>query len=98
MSARVDPQTSLYEVTIENPELEAALEDREKLRQRAAKARSAYAEADEVAKGLAATLVDDAPVRVGRFVLTRRRVPPRSIAFETEGSTRLTIRPIAEAE
>jgi len=47
-----DPQTSLYEREVVNDQLEAALEEREKLKAAAGKARKDYAEADEWAKGL----------------------------------------------
>jgi hypothetical protein len=88
------PQQSLYEAELENPELEAALEAREVTKASAAAARKAYNEADEHAKGLVEglDLGNGAPVRVGRFLLTRTPVAARSVAFDTEPTTRLTIR------
>jgi hypothetical protein len=90
---RLNPQTSLYEREVENEQLERALEEREKLKARVAKARKSYAEADEWAKGLLGEvqLGDGATVRVGRFLLTRRAVAARSVAFETQPASRLTI-------
>jgi hypothetical protein len=92
------PQASLYEATLENPELEAALEAREVTKAAAGAARKAHGDADEHAKGLveALDLGDGAPVRVGRFLLTRRPVAARSVAFDTEPTTRLTIRTLDE--
>lgn len=97
---RPQAQTSLEETTIENPTLEEALEKRERQRQRAAAARKSYREADERAKVLVddLSLDDDAPIRVGRFVLSRHRVSGRMVAFETDPSTRLTIRLVKEDE
>lgn len=93
---KLEPQTSIYETTIENAELEAALESREVTKAAASAARTNHAAADEHAKGLAEglDLGDDAPVRVGRFVLTRKPVAARSVAFDTEPTTRLTIRTV----
>ena len=89
-----DPQTSIYETTIENPELEAALEVRDRERVKARDAKAAYKTADERAKGLAEglDLGNGAPVRVGRFVLTRHTVEATEVHYETSPSTRLTIR------
>jgi RNA-binding protein YhbY len=88
-----DPQTSLYEDVVVNEQLEQALEDREKLKARAAKARKNYGEANELAKALAAEiqLENGRAVRVGRFVLTRRSVGGRTVQFETQPSSRVTI-------
>jgi len=89
---RPQAQTSLYETTLEDPDLEAALEKREKAKASAANARKRYTEADGAAKALAdAHDIADAPVRVGRFVISRRQVAPRSVAFETAGSERIAI-------
>jgi hypothetical protein len=94
----VVPQASLYEATLENAELEAALEAREVTKAAASAARKAHADADEHAKALVETLDlgDGAPVRVGRFLLTRKPVGARSVAFDTAATTRLTIRTLNE--
>lgn len=92
------PQASIYETTIENAELEEALEEREKAKTRATAERKKFRERDEAAKALVATLdLADAPVRVGRFLLTQSEVAGRSVAFETEPSTRLRIRLLEDA-
>lgn len=92
-------QTSIYESTIEHPALEDALEKREQHRARTAAARKEYREVDELVKAIAGELDlgDDAPVRVGRFVLTRRAAAARHVSFETDASTRLTIRLLKDA-
>jgi hypothetical protein len=98
LAAVAQPQASLYEVTIEHAEVETALEAREKVKARLRDARKAFKEADDKAKGLVETLElgDDAAVRVGRFVLTRRVVAGRSVSFETGESARLYIKLLEE--
>ena len=93
MSVRAMPQASLYEQTVENAELEEALEAREKAKEKSGAARKVYREAHDKAKALVETveLADETPVRVGRFVLTRKTVPARAVNFETEESSRLAI-------
>jgi hypothetical protein len=89
----LQPQTTIDERVVQNDELEQALEQRQTLKVKAGEARKAYTEADEQAKALARELdLADGPVRVGRFVLTEHDVPGRSVAFDTDPSTRLTIR------
>lgn len=98
MPSEVQYQASIYETTIENAELETALEDLQKARDRAKSARTKVREADDKVRPLIDELElgDDAPVRVGRFVITRKRVAPREVAFTTDSSVRLYIRPIPE--
>lgn len=92
MSAAPQPQTAIYETTLDKPELEKALEQREKVKADAGEARKRFKDADERAKGIIATLdLGDAPVRVGNFVITERSVAGRSVAFETGPTSRITI-------
>jgi hypothetical protein len=90
---RVEPQTSLYEKTIQDADLEAALDEREAAKGTATTARRAYREADDHARALiqGLDLGAGAPVRVGRYVIERRPVAARSVAFDTEPTTRLWI-------
>jgi hypothetical protein len=96
---RAVPQTSIYETTLDNAELEQALETREKLKARAGAVRKQYADADEVAKAFIKTLElgDGAVVRVGRFVIADKPVAARSVAFETEPTRRISIKLIKDA-
>jgi hypothetical protein len=89
----VDPQTSLYEVTVEDDELEKLLEQRQDAKEAATVARTHYNTADDAVKAKLSTLDlgDGAPVRVGRFVVARRPVKGRAVSFETGDTTRLTI-------
>jgi hypothetical protein len=93
MTASPTPQTSLYEKVLEDEALEECLEQRQALKERVSEARRKYKEADDVAKGKIETLDlgQDAPARVGRFVLTRRSTKARSVAFETAPGVRTQI-------
>lgn len=99
MSTREKPQTSIYETTIENTEIEDALEKRFELREKASAARALFQEADEKAKGKLGDLDlgSDAPVRIGRFVVTRTMRAARSVSFETEAKVSLKITPLEDA-
>jgi len=94
MPVSTTPQTNIYETTIEDEALEEELELRQQLREKASNARALFKEADEKAKSRIATLDlgAGAPVRVGRFVLTRKMRPARSVSFETEAkvTTKIT--------
>ncbi len=98
MAVKDQPQTSIYEKTIEDTALEQTLENRESLRQAASEARAFFTEADEKAKAAIAglDLGNEAPVRVGRFVLTRKMRPSRSVSFETEAKITTKISTIEE--
>lgn len=92
-ATRLNPQASLYETTIENADLEDALEKRQKAKEKRAAASKAFRDADEEAKGLIAKadLGLDATVRVGRFTLTEKHTPARSVSFDTAAGKRLQI-------
>lgn len=92
------PQASLYEATIENADLEAVLEQRQRAKDKASSARKTLDELTDQAKALIEQLDlgEGAPVRVGRFVLERKAVAGRSVAFDTGPTTRLTIRQIGD--
>lgn len=93
MPVTANAQTRIGEQVVEHDELEQALETREQAKLDAGEARKTYKSADEVAKALIAELeLGEAPVRVGRFVIAVREIPARSVAFDTDPSTRLAIR------
>lgn len=86
-------QTSLYEREIEDAELEAALDLRAKKKDDAGVAKKAADEADAAMRALVAKyeLGEGSVVRVGKYVLTNRKVKGRAVAFETAATTRLQI-------
>lgn len=98
MASTAQPQTTIYETEIENPDLERVLETREKLKEKKGESVKQYKTADDQAKALieGLDLGEDAPVRVGRFVVKRTSVASRSVAFETDPTSRLQIRLLPE--
>ena len=97
MAVATQPQIAIDERVVESAELEAALEGREVARAALSEARAAFKAADEPARGLIAALeLDESPVRVGRFRLVVRKVEGRSVAFDTDPTSRLTITPDRE--
>ena len=93
MPARTVAQLAFDEHVIEDADLEEALEERHKRRESLRAVRLFYKEADERAKGEIAKqeLSEGVALRVGRFRITRTDIPPRSVSFDTQGSSRLTI-------
>lgn len=96
MTTTADPQTSIYETVIEDESLEQAIEAWFAKKKRANTARKDADTAKEIVseKVDALDLGIDAPVRVGRFVVSIRDVEPRSVSYETEQKKRLVVKPI----
>lgn len=65
-TVKVRPQLQLDEKVLHRPELEDLLEERSKLKERLGKARKAYRETDEQAKGTILEMDLSHPVRIGR--------------------------------
>lgn len=93
-------QLGLDERIVEDPELEAALEQREAHKRSLGAVRKMYDGAHAAALVVIERLElpDAAPIRVGRFRLERSTTPPRNVTFETKGSSRVRIRLIDEGE
>lgn len=83
----------MYEKTVEDKNLEAALESRFNLVGERKALNKRFKEVDAKARTLLAELElgEDSVVRVGRFLVSRRRVPSREVAFSTDPTTRLQI-------
>lgn len=98
MAIAAQPQTSLYEEVVENSLIEAALERRQEKKAKQATASKAYREADEAAKGhlAALDLEEGTSIRIGRFVVSKRDIAARQVAFETAPSSRLAIRLLSD--
>ena len=96
--AEEQPQTSVFETTIEDAAVEALLEARDKAKASARAVNKKARDADQAAKtaleGL--DLGADAPVRIGRFVVTLRHTASRSVQFDTAPGTRLWIKALPE--
>lgn len=90
---RAVDQLGLDEQTIEDPEVEAALEEREKRKNSMNAVRKEYQDADEAAKVEIAKLElpEGGAARVGRFRVTRQAIPARSVSFDTKASSRIRL-------
>lgn len=93
MSTTAEPQTAIDEHELDNPRLLQALEQRQDRKENVKIARKVYKEADDLAKALLGEhdLQDDQAVRVGRFRITKKAIASRSVQFETDPTSRLTI-------
>lgn len=91
-------QDGLFDQVIEDAELEAVLDEREKLRQKKLAATTAYKERHDVAKAKldALDLADDTVVRCGRHRITVKRTEVKDVAFTTGGKRQMRIWPIGD--
>lgn len=90
---RSDDQLGFDEELIENPDVEAALIERQGRKDALSSVRKEFKEAHEkaVAALTAIELPEDGAVRVGRFRVTKSIVSARSVSFETQETSRLRI-------
>lgn len=86
-------QLGMDEQTIEDSEIEAALEERQKRKDSLGAVRKVYDEAHEAAVAAIAKLElpEGGVARVGRFRISRASVAARSVSFETQPTSRLRI-------
>lgn len=93
MAAKNEQQTAMDEREVDDAALLKALEDREIAKGAKAEASKKYTTMDNLAKGLINNLGlnEDEPIRVGRFRVVNSAVEARSVAFDTEPTTRLSI-------
>jgi hypothetical protein len=91
-------QTAIDERVVDNTDLEAALEKREKLKEQRGKATKVFNEADEQAKGMLAefALEDGEVARCGRFRIAKKTTIARSVNFDVEPGSRLVISTIGD--
>ncbi len=97
MATEATEQLALDEINVEDASLEAALEERIRVKELASAARLVYTRADEAARAeitraLGTALDEDGTaVRVGRFRITRTTTAAHSVSFETEAKDRVRI-------
>lgn len=91
-------QTAFDEQVIEDADVEAALEEREKRKHSLDAVRKVYDGADEAARIEIAKLElpEGGVARVGRFRISRESVPAGHREFDTKASTRIRIRPVGD--
>lgn len=85
---RTRPQISMDDTILENPELEDLLEKRQALKESVA----SFRKADKAAKDAIRSIDTPTPYRVGRFIISKKDVPAKSVAFETADGLRITIK------
>jgi hypothetical protein len=92
-SVGTSDQLGFDEQVIEDPAIEDALEERQEAKETLAGARKEYETAHEQALGKLAQLElpEGGAARVGRFRITRKVTPARSVSFETAEKSRLSI-------
>ena len=92
---RRSAQTSLYETTRDDPDLEKALRDRESMKDKLGEARQNFKVHDDKVQRLisALELGDDAAVRVGEFVITAKRTTGHTVeSFDVAPKQRISIK------
>lgn len=96
MAVAVDAQTALDERVLDNAELADALEKRHEAKSKESDARMTAKLLDDRVKMLIAAeeLEDGAVVRCGDYRIEKRSVAARSVSFDTEPTSRLSIRPV----
>jgi hypothetical protein len=95
--SQVDGQLAIDERVIEDPGVEAALEERERCRLVRVEANGAYKRAHRIARelvdGLGADPID-VPLRIGRFRIEAELVKGRHVSFDTDDRTAVHIEPV----
>lgn len=99
LALAADPQTTIDEKTLEDPALLKALDGRHAAKTKARDAAKAAKEAHDKVTALldAHDLDDGAIVRVGRYRIERKAIEARHVEFDTDPSSRLTIRLLEDA-
>jgi len=88
MGPKPKAQIGMDDNIVQNPDLEALLDKREGLKEYTAE----YRKVDKDAKAKIATITTPMPYRVGRFLIATQSVPAKSVSFETDPGTRVTIK------
>ena len=92
-NAKPTDQLAFDEQTVQDPDIEAALEERQSRKDSLNAVRKAYDEANELAAAKVAELElpEGGAARIGRFRVTRSAVAARSVSFETKATSRIRI-------
>lgn len=94
MVTKVRPQIHMEDTIIEDKELLELLERRQSLKVGATN----YRKADKEAKGKVSAMQDKMPFRVGRFIIKKQPVSSRSVSFEVNEGTRISIKLIGDED
>lgn len=94
MVTKVAAQIHMDDNIVENAELEELLEARQELKESV----SEYRKADKSAKDKIRSIEAPTPFRVGRFLISKRDIPAKSVSFETTEGSGFTIKIAGEAD
>ena len=92
MVTKVREQIHMEETIIEDADLEKLLDDRQECKSSVAE----FRKLDKQAKAKIQTIDKPMPLRVGRYIITRQTVQAKSVAFETDAGSRITIKHIGD--
>lgn len=89
----VDAQDSMFDRVVEDAELEAVLDEREKRRLKRLAANTSFKEKDDAARGKldALDLPDDTVVRCGRHRISVKRTDVTHVSFDRGGKRQISI-------
>lgn len=88
MAVKAKAQMHMDDKVVENKELENILEAREELKEKVA----SYRQTDKDAKDKIKSLDLPVPCRVGRFIIAKTAMEGKEISFQTQPSTRISIK------
>lgn len=88
-----DPQDGLFDKEFDDTNLEQLLDKREAAKEKRGKAQKAFKEEDDKVKARLSEfeLADGEVARVGKYRIEKKALPPRSVSFDTDPSSRLNI-------
>lgn len=92
MVTKVKEQIHMEETIIEDTELEKLLDERQELKISVAE----FRKIDKEAKSKIQQIDKPMPIRIGRYIINRQNVPAKSVTFETDASSRITIKHIGD--
>jgi hypothetical protein len=94
MATQLKEQIGMEDVIVNDSELEGLLEKRQSLKESV----STYRKTDKEAKEKIAAVENQTPTpfRVGRFLISRRSTPGRTVEFEVGEGSRISIKVIGE--
>ena len=92
MATKEKLQIGLEDVIVRDEELEKLLDDRQENKYAVAE----FRKLDKQAKARIQSLETPPPFRIERYIVTKSSSPPRSVSFDVDGSTRITIKQIGE--
>lgn len=92
MPTKLRSQLGMEDVVIDDAELSQLLEDREEKRA----ALSDYNAIDKKVKAKIESMEQQPPYRIDRFIITKAKTAPKSVAFETAEGSRISIKLMGE--